>query len=432
MLPAPRIVAIDDEPKHLDGLTRGLNTYGVACLPIHFTGETESVCECPHVRVIFADLHLNDGSATDHARDFSTIGGLIEDTLKPSGPYFIILWTKYPEQADKLCDFLTNRLKDDVAKPFVVQALDKNDHLDGAGNVKSIEELIKAVRELVATQPQIQALFNWEERVTDAGADTVSSILELAKSETQVQDHTKTLGKLLANFAVAAVGKEHVEEDRFRAVNEALLPILADRIASMRSREVDNEQWEAAFDETDVGQNLSQDKAAKLNKLIHVALSTSDKDGSERGDVLSLPKEFSGDMFESTFNIKEAMAAEKQFWRKNNQKDHNGDLWVLVQTQAACDYAQKQPGPSPFYLGLLLPADQVRKNRPPAALWRSPHFVCNNENCFLHVNARFQVSLPSANVKKAKFLFRLREQLLNDLIYWIHSYGARPGIISFP
>ena len=33
MLPAPRIIAIDDEPEHLEGLTRGLNRYGAACLP---------------------------------------------------------------------------------------------------------------------------------------------------------------------------------------------------------------------------------------------------------------------------------------------------------------------------------------------------------------------------------------------------------------
>ena len=41
--------------------------------------------------------------------------------------------------------------------------------------------------------------------------------------------------------------RDHVDEDRFRAVNEALLPILADRIASMRSREIDDQLWQAAI-----------------------------------------------------------------------------------------------------------------------------------------------------------------------------------------
>ena len=47
------------------------------------------------------------------------------------------------------------------------------------------------------------------------------------------------------------------------------------------------------------------------------------------------------------------------------------------------------------------------------------------------MNAGFQVSLsPTAKVVE-KPIFRLREQLLNELIYRLHSHGARPGFISF-
>ena len=47
------------------------------------------------------------------------------------------------------------------------------------------------------------------------------------------------------------------------------------------------------------------------------------------------------------------------------------------------------------------------------------------------MNARFQMSLLSTVSKESQPLFRLREQLLNDLIHRLHSHGARPGIISF-
>ena len=75
MLPAPRIIAIDDEPEHLEGLTRGLNRYGAACLPIHFTGEVAAIPSCPYVRVIFADLHLTVGPPGKHDQHFATLGG---------------------------------------------------------------------------------------------------------------------------------------------------------------------------------------------------------------------------------------------------------------------------------------------------------------------------------------------------------------------
>ncbi len=170
------------------------------------------------------------------------IGGLIESTIQPSGPYFIVLWTMYPDQATALYDFLVKRLQN-VAKPFTVQALNKNDHLDPQGDVKSLEALVEAIGQIVAEQPQIGALLNWEERVFGATADTLTSITAMAESAARDASSGEEVGRLLASLAVEAVGSEHVEADRFRAVNDALLPILADRIASMRSRTADDELW---------------------------------------------------------------------------------------------------------------------------------------------------------------------------------------------
>ena len=38
MLAAPKVIAIDDEREHLEGLVNGLNQYGFSCLQVHFTG----------------------------------------------------------------------------------------------------------------------------------------------------------------------------------------------------------------------------------------------------------------------------------------------------------------------------------------------------------------------------------------------------------
>ena len=428
-LPAPRVIAIDDEPKHLEGLTLGLNRYGAACLPVHFTGEA-AIPPCSQVRVIFADLHLSVGPPRSYAQDFSIIGSLIEDTIQPSGPYFIVLWTMYPDQADALHEFLAERLQN-VAKPFTVQALDKNDHLDVHGDVKSPEVLVEAIARIVAEQPQIGALLNWEERVLGATADTVSSITEMAESAAEDARTGHEVGRLLRNLAIAAVGSKHVEDERFRAVNDALLPILADRIASMRSRGADDELWQHALDGMHAKRKLTPQEAATINRLLHIAPSTPDDDGGERGAVISLPDEFLGEAFAKTFDLASEEAAEGQFRCKRPENNGEPLRWVLVQTQAACDYAQNQPGPLPFHLGLCLPASRVRPGTPPAALWRSPRFEHENEASFLHVSARFPVSLPRDKAHQPPPLFRLREQILNDLIYQLHGYGARPGIISF-
>ena len=108
MFGSPRIVAIDDDRDHLVGLADSLNRRGVACLRIHFTGDPTEIEACPDVRIIFADLHLGMGSPSDHKANFSMIGGLLRKTIKPCGPYFIILWTQFPEQAEPFVIFSTD------------------------------------------------------------------------------------------------------------------------------------------------------------------------------------------------------------------------------------------------------------------------------------------------------------------------------------
>ena len=423
MLAAPKVVAIDDDREHLEGLVNGLNQYGFSCLQVHFTGDMEDIDPCPHVRVIFTDLYLDAGLTFEPDRNFGIISGLIEDFVKPSGPYFIVLWTMHPDHADELHENLEKRLKN-VRKPFAVLPLEKSDLLDEEGNIKSMEKLVKAIESVVKKQPQIAALLNWEERVLEATSDTVSSIFSMVGDGDQAQE----VGRLLAQLAVAAAGKDRVEQDHFRAVNEALLPILADHIASLPSRDKDVETWKTAL-QTNIKEKFSPEEKAKLNSRVHIDLPEGIQ-GNDRGAVIALPDKLS-DEFEQNFGIPQKDAAKKQFLCKNFVKNDDRFRWVLVQSQAACDYALKRPGTLPYYLGLELDEECKSKDTSPDALWISPPFEAKSTSFFLHINARFQVSLSPEDAKKEKPLYRLREQLLNDLIYRIHSYSARPGMISF-
>ncbi len=422
MFASPRVVAIDDDLHHLNGLVNSLHRGGVACLPIHFMGDPSVIKPCPNVRIIFADLHLiNSGS--DHAAQFTTLGGLLEGTIGPCGPYFILLWTQYPKQAAALEKFLDERL-DGVTKPYAIIPLAKADHLDDRGRVRDEEALMARIISLTNDLPQIGALFDWETRVLRAAGDTVTSVLSLASTPDSA-DRTADAGRILSQLGIAAVGKEHVEDDRFRAVNEALLPILADRVASLRSVEGDDSVWRAAV-ASEASQPLSLEESACLNRMVHV--DTAVTSGVERGNVIPLPPRL-GQSFEESFGIDQITAAGKQFHCRDFVTDNERFRWVLVQTQAACDYAQSRPGPVPCYLGLELP--NGRSGSLPAALWTSPALDLNGDVRLLRVSAAFPVSIGPAEFDQGKPIYRLREQILNDLIYHLHSHGARPGFLSF-
>ena len=426
MFEPPRVLAVDNDQAHLDGLANGLQRNGVACLPIHFTGDLSTLKPCPDVRIIFTDLHLV-GQASDHTAQFSTLGGLLEKTIAPRGPYFIILWTRYPDQATALEGFLNERIAGVTTKPFAVRSLAKADHLDNAGNLRDEGRLMEAIRGLIAELPQVDALFNWESRVLRAAGNTVSSLLAPASSDASA-DRAAEAGRILRWLGIAAVGENHVDDDRFRAVNEALLPILADVIAKLRADD-DAAVWQAALP---AGRPtpLSLEEAARLHGMVHV--DTEATSGVGRGNVILLPPCVQ-QSFEERFGIDELTAARKQFHCTDFATGDDRYRWVLVQSQAACDYAQSRPGPVPCYLGLEMPYPTGRSGSPPAALWTSPALQLELEGTArqLRVSAAFPVSFGPTKFDQRKPIYRLREQILNDLIYHVHSHGGRPGFLSF-
>ena len=143
---ASQSIVIDDDADHLIGLAETLNRFDIPCHQIRFSGDMDDLGPYPEVRFIFADLHLGAGAiGSDHMTDFSTIGSLLEDAIRPVGRYAILLWTMYPAQATHLQRFLAERLQG-VPRPVDVSPLPKASYLNGAGHVQDETRLFKNIR----------------------------------------------------------------------------------------------------------------------------------------------------------------------------------------------------------------------------------------------------------------------------------------------
>lgn len=426
MLPNPRIIAIDDEKEHVNSLSASLSKLGAGCLPIHFTGDPEDIKACPDVRIVFTDLNLVGGEFESSA-SFGAIGGLLEKSIKPAGPYLIVLWTRYPDQAASLDEYLAARLKG-VTKPFGVIPIDKTQHIGANGKTKNVEALMQEIHQITNSIPPLSALFDWESRVLRATGKTVSSILELV-SEKETETRSEKLQGILTRLAIEAVGEHYVQNDRFQAVNQALLPILEDRISKFREDGEQNSVWANSVDVTTT-QALSEHSAATLNSMAHIA-QVENTESYDRGVVILLLDSIRKD-FSDKFGVTEAEAAKSQFRCKNFETKNENFRWVLVQAQAACDYVQRHPGSIPCYLGLDFISENIRRNAAaPESMWSSPVFEIDGSIRCLHVNARFPVSLSQSEFKCTEKIYRLREQILNDLTYKLHIHGGRPGMLSF-
>ena len=434
--PAARIVVVDNEREHLDGLMNALQQLDLSCRPFHYPQDLDGAQPSPHVRVLFTDLNLVEGDMSlDPTTSYGAIGGIIRDTVKPMGPYIVVLWTRHDGRASELLTYLSDNLPVEMC-PLTVAPLAKERHLLEGGTVIDPQALVQATDAVIAAEPQVAALLAWEAHVMDAAGHTVAEIGRLARL---VKDTELAGGMsvLLARLAEASVGGVNVDRDRFGAVNRALVPVLADRVATAAAQWNDDtasgEVWRKAFKKIDVGAELTDEVAAALNYASLMA-HRENTTGDVRGAVILLSSLPSGNRYWDELGLNDKSGVEKQFGcAEYGGSEEEQYKWVLVQAQAACDHAQGQPGPLPFYLGLDLPRHRRKGGKPPMACWTSPEFT-NSNDCeirVLHVNARFGIFLPRELVRPMKPVYRLREQLINDLVYRIHSYGSRPGVISF-
>ena len=144
MAKSPKVIAIGDSLSDLTALAEVLNRHGVPCHRIHYTGGPDEITPCPAVRLVIADFPLGGGVVgIDPTVDFSVLRDLLENAIRPTGPYAILLWTMYPEFASEL-QALLQHLRG-VPKPVEVTALAKADHLDDEGRIRDEAELNRQI-----------------------------------------------------------------------------------------------------------------------------------------------------------------------------------------------------------------------------------------------------------------------------------------------
>ena len=100
-----------------------------------------------------------------------------------------------------------------------------------------------------------------------------------------------------------------------------------------------------------------------------------------------------------------------------------------------------ETGPLTYLLGSEIPENATRKTdgagkalKLAEAIWKSPVFLVPGatEPSRLHVHIRFPVTVLGSACAAWNALYRLREQLLMNLIASMSTYIARPGIVALP
>lgn len=429
MFSAGRYVVVDDERDQLRMLVDSLHAVGAPCVGVHYTGKPLDKAAFAGVRVLFSDLFLLTGVTTP-INQFAAMEAMLRNNVDPAtgGPYLLIVWTSHDEEVDPLRQYLRERL-DPALRPLAVLTLDKKPFLDGGG------DLAAAVHDRVNASPQIRALVAWEADVLAAAGATLAAVTDLIPAEHRdVDGFSALLDGVLSRLAVAYAGRPNVATDRRGAVNGALAPILADRIANAPSRPELTGIWDAAITRHQALPDVDDVQSGAMNRMLHLAVPPAEPvAATDWGATLLLPEAMRADepMLER-FGVKYPELMSQVFRIKG--PDRPRCTPVLVRTGAVCDFAQRKPGPLPYLLGLLVPVDVVQKETMPLkSELESPVLLVDEAvgPVRLLVNARFQISMVTPPAAFTP-LFRIREQLLATIIAHAAEYQTRPGVVKLP
>ncbi|MHA4735341.1 hypothetical protein [Ensifer adhaerens] len=435
MFTPARYVVVDDDESELRQLADCLQKIGAPCLPLKYD-EAEGI-EAGHlrgVRLLFLDLHLTTGAQTsDVAQASAVIVAMLEEGVSATaGPYVIILWTKHQEQREAFDAYVMANL-DAAKRPLAILSLDKNNYL-GGGNAG--QKLTDDVGKIIETDPRLRALLDWEREVLKAAGTTLSEVGGLVAAEDRTAaKFSARLDEVLSLLAFEAVGETNAKADPYGAVNAALMPILADRIANQRIDATSNAIWQGAVTKIGEVPSPSLTDAARLNSMLHLAASTTEelKPGNW-GAVTLLPdaEREDGPMM-ARFNLS-AKPMLSAIFCLENKPDRKSSRLCVLRVGASCDYAQNRKGPIPFMLGAIVPAEAPRADdRLPKAEIVTPPLIVDSFDgpVRLIFNAHLTFTMVPNDFKDWEPLCRLREQLLMQITTHGAQHSTRPAIISF-
>jgi hypothetical protein len=456
MIHPPTVVAVDDTPHELDAIISALRQLDVACLPILAKGTALNLAApLSGVRLIFFDINYLPGVTTQIVR-FEVAATILKKVIAlDNGPYTLITWTSKPDEHQAFMEFLAGHVED-VPAPAVTACLAKERFLVDGPNAGSGASggpsLGDAISEIVARQPQINALLQWELSARRAAGEVVNSLLSLfTRQQRFTNGYGTQLEGLIAHVATCAVGSDNIATDRRAAINEAFAPILFDRMIHGTAALGEAELWTKALTLSRglTGPDISH--MHRLNALSHIAmLGSGPMEAGDRGVVFALNPSAGQYMADKAGKPLTQVAGEfvQNFVDGKATEPKLEDLepkcrWVMIGLKAACDQANNRGALRPAVLGLEVPSSVLAKKgnvlrfREHGAMFQTPLFELETDVDALRggrsivVGWHWVTSLGPAELAEATVFYRLREAAMTAMGTGMSNYSARPGIINF-
>jgi hypothetical protein len=446
------VVVIDDDVNEGMAIVSALSKYGMGIS--FFTGDPDELPlkRLDGVRLLVLDMNLTTIETGTIEETLSPLITFLDKLLaKNSKPFVILAWTKHSELVNKFGKML-DKVRPDL-KPYFMAKLQKASYKEQDTVDKyNSKKIRQSIRNKARKWFPLDLLMEWEQRVHDAASETTTMVTEISGASSSTW--SEETGKVLSTLALESGGQQLGKGERaitslFRAlgpIHEDCLETLAQDTASLSCQEGKlSKEIEAELKsrEKDNKPRLSSSQCAKLNRLLNIAQVRENAHAARPGSVFF--KDGWGEKDKNKlFNIDETSPRVKEMMKKLPQDSTERNkiisqfFPILVEITPPCDYSQDKTCQIRLISGLLVPHDlkkYAKENAEfvfssgPLAFEKS--IMCPAEgDYYLNLNSRYVTGIDKVEVVDSKEAYRIRKQLLTDILAWFGRQAARPGHIS--
>lgn len=434
-LQAAKVVVLDDDEDEAVYVLNALAVMGIAAAFYNPTKGQETFPAEPlsGVRLAILDMDLV-GAGTDDKSKISALIGAIRRILSVSnGPYSVLVWTKHPDlqEAFERALFATP----DAPKPISVQAIAKAEV--GVGGKFNPTLLHSRIAQCLDSSVPLAILQSWEQLSLTAASEVLRALSALVQTgETEPERWRDTWTKdslsLMKALAKAEGGKALGPESYLSTLFAALNPIFVDRFeASTRRFAPQPALAEAIFSATG---DISSDRIAKLNSMLHLSYDHLDKMSAGNTYLVAAlaPLPFTTPTADAVLSdlLNEAPPAETL------EALRLATHFVAIEISPQCDHAQGKLRSHNFVTGLLVPAELRPKYKKPKAelsyIWESAPIYMEDGIppgvYSLLLSARHHAVTDVAAFQGKEAFVRLRSQILSQVQFCMASYSSRPAV----
>lgn len=459
ILKQPRTLVIDDRQDHGEKISQALNGTGYPARFILFNPDPEENWreeQLVGVRAVFLDLSLL-GSNVVTDNDRAAAQSTLEQVLSASnGPWGLVAWTSHANDAQKLYDYLRERLPAGM-RPISFTVLDKENWLAEFKRTDEdkLTELADAVVQALQPPPPVACLLGWEMAVQRAAASVLHQLTEAAVEAPGEAVPEEKLEYLLLELAKADAGKTlSLHPSLTRPLYAVLTPLLADYLDQSDSDSYSPLTTQYP-DPADSGWHY------RINRMLHIdavkphqhapgALIELPINSTEIGQLNSL----------GTNDAKRQSRIRGLFFRfddstkKATQKEVSEKCKLfLMDITPSCDHAQAKAGNENYWRRFVVlcripvehqhhlwrlsnksgTEEEIREPGRMHAehLYVTPCFSDESSQFLFVVNANLLISVPKSDLEKLpKPSCRIREQLFNHILSWLGRHITRQGIVS--